>query len=176
MIPQRLCLVDGVHAERACNREQWLSNVAALLRPWFQRQGLEIPLRIRIGVGALSASRRVLGVCHTFADRDGYRHITISPFIDDPVLVAAVLAHELIHAILTGDEHHGPRFAAAARRIGFEPPFTRIVLGAELHAMLTELMRRVGPYPHKALCQPGWDSAPAYLDAPRPKVAAVGRG
>lgn len=165
MIPLHLALPDGVHAERACNREQWLTNLATLLRPWFERQGLEIPLRIRLGVGALSPSRRVLGVCHSLMDRDGYRHITISPFIDDPVLVAAVLTHELIHAILPEEENHGPRFAKAARSLGFEAPFTRIVPGPQLQDMLIELVRRVGPYPHKALCLPG--------DEPPPQIAAA---
>lgn len=173
MIPQRLSMADGVHAERTGNREQWLTNLAVLLRPWFERQGLDIPLRVRLGVGALSPSRRVLGVCHTLADRDGYRHITISPFIDDPIVVGAVLVHELIHAILPEEENHGVRFAAAARRLGFKAPFTRVAPGPELRDLLTELVRRVGPYPHKALCLPGGEAMSGSLGEPQPMLAAA---
>jgi hypothetical protein len=151
LIPQHLITPDGFHAERTCNREQWLTNVAVLLRPWFSARGYEIPLRIRLGVGSLSSSRRVLGVCHSEVDRDGYRHITLSPFFDEPVLVAAVLVHELIHALLPQDERHGRRFAAAAWSLGLEGPVTQVTPGPELAAHLREIVRRVGPYPHKAL-------------------------
>lgn len=150
MIPQRITLVDGFYAARTGNREQWLTNVAVLLRPWFARCGYEMPLRIRLGVGALSASRRVLGACHTFQDRDGFRHITISPFIDDPILVAGVLIHELIHAVLPEQDNHGPSFAAVAQSLGLQHPVTRVSPTPELHAHICEVVRRVGPYPHKA--------------------------
>ena len=133
------------------NREQWLINVAVLMRPWFRSRGYESPLRVRLGVGALSASQGTLGVCYPGADRDGFRHITISPFIDDPVLVAAVLAHELIHAIFPPQELHGPRFRQAARALGFEGRLTQVVPGPQLAAVLQAIVRQVGPYPHRAI-------------------------
>lgn len=151
MIPQRLDL-DGDRVAPTINREQWLTNCAVLLRPWFRARGFEIPLRIRLGVGALSANKRVLGVCHTKTDRDGFRHITISPFFDDPILVGAVLLHELIHAILPEEENHGQAFAEAAQKLGLLRPVTQVVPGAELRAHLHEIVRQVGPYPHRALC------------------------
>lgn len=151
MIPQSVVLIDGVHIARTPYREQWLTHVAVLLRAWFSARGYEIPLRVRLGVGALTGGRRTLGVCHTDPDRDGFRHITISPFIDDPVLVAATLVHELIHALLPADEVHGPRFAAAARALGLEAPWTGVTPGAALAAELRVIVRRVGPYPHRAL-------------------------
>lgn len=151
MIPQSVPLADGFHAARTPYREQWLTHVAVLLRPWFSARGYEIPLRIRLGVGALSGSRRTLGVCHTEVDRDGFRHITISPFVDAPVLVAAILVHELIHALLPADEVHGRRFAAAARALGLEAPWTGVTPGAELAAHLERVVRQAGPYPHRAL-------------------------
>ncbi|CAN7616669.1 hypothetical protein LJR164_004626 [Phenylobacterium sp. LjRoot164] len=146
--------MDGGRVQHTAYREQWLTNLAVMLRPWFEARGLEIPLRIRLGVGSLSSSRRVLGVCHTWADRDGFRHITISPFIDNPVLVAAVLVHELLHAILPEDEIHGRRFADAARAVGLLSPVTQVEAGPELMSHLVELVRRAGPYPHKAPADP----------------------
>ncbi|KQW66981.1 hypothetical protein ASE17_19835 [Phenylobacterium sp. Root77] len=150
MIPRQIALPDGFHAAKAFNREQWLTHVAVLLRPWFTARGFEIPLRIRLGVGSLSSTRKVLGVCHTWADRDGFRHITISPFIDDPLLVTVVLTHELIHAVLPEDEVHGRRFGQAARALGLLSPVTQPAAGPELHDFLVDIVRRVGPYPHKA--------------------------
>ena len=133
------------------NREQWLINVAVLMRPWFRSRGYEIPLRVRLGVGALAANQNTLGVCYPYTDRDGFRHITISPFIDEPVLVAAVVAHELIHAILPPEELHGPRFREAARALGFEGRLTQVLPGPELAARLEMIVRQVGPYPHRAI-------------------------
>ena len=150
MIPQSLMLADGRPAIGK-TREQWLTEVAVLLRPWFSSRGYEIPLRVRLGVGALATSHRTLGVCHCPCDRDGFQHITISPFIDDRVLVATVLVHELIHATLPPSEGHGRRFAAAARRLGLVGKPTVAEAGEDLLAHLRELVRQVGPYPHRAL-------------------------
>ncbi len=133
------------------NREHWLTHVAVMLRPIFSRNGLEIPLRVRLGVGALAPARRTLGACYTTCDRMGFRHVTISPFIDDPVMVAAVLAHELIHAALPADEGHGPRFRAAARALGFEGRATEVTIGPALRSELEQIVGRAGRYPHAAL-------------------------
>lgn len=151
MIPQALSSMPRTDGRRALNREQWLTHVAVLLRPWFSRHGFEIPLRVRLGVGALGPSTRTLGVCYPQVDRAGFRHVTISPFIDDPLLVAAVLAHELIHAGLPPDEGHGPRFRAVARQVGFEGRLTEVQPGPALRAEIAAVIGRVGPYPHVAL-------------------------
>lgn len=151
MIPQSVKADRRAEALQTLNREQWLIEVAVLLRPWFRARGYEIPLRVRLGVGALSASRTTLGVCYPLTDRDGFRHITISPFIDDPVLVAAVVVHELIHAIFPPDELHGPRFRQAARALGFEGRLTQVLPGADLARHLQTIVRQVGAYPHRAI-------------------------
>lgn len=150
MIPQSFALAEGVSAPTK-NREQWLTDVAVALRPWFSARGYEIPVRVRLGVGSLGTSRSTLGICHCGGDRDGFKHITISPYIDDPALVAAVLAHELIHAILPPTEGHGKRFTAAARALGLEGRLTQVTPGVALSAHLREVVQGVGPYPHRAL-------------------------
>lgn len=150
MIPQVLVIAPGSRPI-ALNREQWLTHVAVLMRPWFRRHGFDIPLRVRLGVGALSPSSRTLGVCYPQVDRAGFRHVTISPFIDDPVLVAAVLAHELIHAGLPPEEGHGRRFRTVARGVGFEGRLTEITPSAAFRAELDAIVRKAGPYPHVAL-------------------------
>lgn len=144
MIPQSL---SGI----VPNREHWLTTVAVLLRPWFAQRGLEIPLRVRLGVGALGENRRTLGACYCTADEAGYRHITISPFVDDPLVVGATLVHELIHASLSPDEGHGPRFREAAQKIGLEGRVTEANPGLALTGVLRDITRKAGPYPHKAI-------------------------
>ena len=150
MIPRRLVRADGSPAIGK-NREHWLTEVAVGLRPWFLARGYEIPLRVRLGVGALAANHGTLGVCHCPCDRDGFQHITISPFIDDPVMVATVLVHELIHAVLPASEGHGRLFEAAARTLGLVGRVTIAEAGPELRAHLREITRAAGPYPHRAI-------------------------
>lgn len=148
MIPQSL------QPERSpatvANREAWLTDAAVLLRPWFSARGYEIPLRLRIGVGALGLSRRTLGVFYPQADTDGFRHITLSPFIDDSNTVVLVLVHELIHAILPAEELHGAAFRAAAVALGLTPPFAMIQAGEDLKGEVDRIVRRLGRFPHRA--------------------------
>jgi hypothetical protein len=151
VIPQGIPSVSGRPAASAVNREQWLTHIAMLLRPWFLSHGVEIPVRVRLGVGALAFSSRTLGVCYPQVDRAGFRHVTISPFIDDPVLVAAVLAHELIHAGLPPDELHGSRFRAVARSVGFQGRLAEVTPGPEFQSELVAVAQRAGTYPHVAL-------------------------
>lgn len=148
MIPQ--VLTAALAEPRPINRETWLTHAAILLRPWFAARGYEIPLRLRLGVGALGVSRRTLGVLYPERDQEGFLHITISPFIDDPVTVVLVLVHELIHAILPSDEVHGARFRTAAARLGLQPPYTLVRAGPELTREVTRLVGRLGRYPHRA--------------------------
>jgi hypothetical protein len=149
VIPQTLRQAPDAD-ERPWSREAWLTSAAVLLRPWFSARGYEIPLRLRVGVGALGLSQRILGVLYPERDAEGFRHITISPFIDDPATVALVLVHELIHAVLPAEELHGPRFQAAALALGLRAPFTTICASDELRAHVEGLVRKLGRYPHRA--------------------------
>jgi hypothetical protein len=74
VIPQVGILTDRFHVARTHIREQWLINVAVLLRPWFLTRGYEIPLSVPLGVDALSSNSRTLGECH--AERDHLELIT----------------------------------------------------------------------------------------------------
>lgn len=153
MIPQRL--PEPATPGSLGGREAWLSGAAVLLRPWFAARGFEVPLRLRVGVGALGVTRRVLGIYFPETDADGFRHITVSPFIDDGATVVVVLVHELIHAILPPEALHGPVFREAAERLGLRPPYTVISASGELLEQAAQIVRRLGRYPHRAPLREG---------------------
>src|SRR5580704_6781485 len=110
------------------HRETWLHAVADRLRPIFTAHGATIPDKIRLACGfpstrAFSAKHRRLGECWSgAASADEHVEIMISPVLDDPMRVAGVLAHELIHA--TGRHGHRGPFAELARAIGLEGKMT----------------------------------------------------
>lgn len=167
MIPQTIRRIDGHRPAPAVNREEWLTNVAVLLRPWFEHRGYEIPEKVRIGVGSMTKVKRTLGVCWNRKDPQGFKQIVITPFLDDPVEVAATLVHELIHALLPETEGHGKAFRAAATALGLEGRMTATVAGDALRTQLQHIVKRVGPYPHAAI---SLSEGPSLPGNPKPPI------
>lgn len=136
------------------HREAWLHAVADQLRPIFMSQGATIPEKIRISCGfpsvrAFSAKRQRLGECWTEANSaDGHFEIMISPVLDDPMRVAGVLAHELVHATVGTEHGHKGPFAKLARSIGLEGRTTATTEGEAFRQTLGPILEAVGPYPH----------------------------
>src|SRR3954470_9240555 len=91
-------------------REESLQALTARLRPDFGAIGVELP-PVRCSCSfAYRGGRRMLGQCFAGASAaDGIPQIKISPLLDDPLEVAAVLVHELIHACRP-EAGHGPEF------------------------------------------------------------------
>lgn len=168
MIPQSVKLIDGFHTLRTTNREEWLTNAAVILRPWFEKRGYVIPERVRIGVGAMAVTRKTLGMTWTRPDRQGYVHITISSFVGAGFDAVDTLCHELVHAILPPDEGHGKEFRAACKALGLtsgKP--TSAGAGPELAAHIRWVVSKIGPYPH---------AATSGLDVSGPRTGGGGAG
>src|SRR5258708_1328663 len=96
-------------------REAWLHAVTEHLREFFAPHDASIPERIRLtcgcpSVGAFAAKQQRIGECWSdTTSKDGHFEIMISPVLDDPMRVAGVLAHELVHATVgTRFGHRGP--------------------------------------------------------------------
>lgn len=150
------------------SREEWLARLARKLRPLFTEAGAEFPRRIRFSCGwpsanGLSRRRRVMGECwlaHVSADES--IEIFVSPLVDDPIEVGAILVHELVHAC--GRRGHGKEFAALARAVGLTGPMRSSVAGDVLKRTLERLTRQCGSYPHGAM-NPGEE--PAGEDVPK---------
>jgi hypothetical protein len=138
-------------------REAWLHAVAEGLREIFASHGATIPNKIRLTCGfpskrAFSARRQRVGECwSSAASKDAHIEIIISPVLDDPMKVAGVLAHELVHATVgIGFGHRGP-FAKLARAIGLEGKMTATTEGDTFKQVVAPILESVGPYPHAEL-------------------------
>jgi hypothetical protein len=150
-------------------REQWLHECAELLWPKVVACGGSKPARYRVSCGWPSRnpllrpskhSRRI-GECWSAGSEDKAREIFISPALDNPVEVADVLLHELIHAALPPEIGHKHPFPGIAKRLGLQGKPTATFAGEELAEELGKLTDTLGKYPH------------AKLDAAvRPKQAA----
>jgi hypothetical protein len=137
------------------HREAWLHAVTEQLRPIFASHGATIPENIRLScgfpsVGAFAAKHQRLGECWSgAASKDGAVEIMISPVLDDPMRVAGVLAHELVHA--TGRHGHKGSFATLAKAIGLEGKMTATTEGEAFKRAVAPILEAVGPYPHAEL-------------------------
>ncbi len=132
----------------AINREEWLTWCVALVK-----RLLDAPIKddIRITCGWPSkgalAKRRVNGECWSpDVSADGTTEIFISPLLDNGLEVAAVVAHELLHA--TGLKGHRANFAKAAQRLGLDGPATSTIPGEVFEQRITSILEILGPYPH----------------------------
>lgn len=137
-------------------REAWLQRLVELLHPLFTTADFTIPPIIHVSVGWPSTRARTLrpriGECWapTFSE-DGAHHIFISPLLSDPLEVAAVMVHEMLHVAVGVEKGHGGTFKAAMKKVGLEGKPTATVAGPELVEALTVLLRPLPPYPHPPL-------------------------
>jgi hypothetical protein len=138
-------------------REGWLDDATERLRPDFIRATTPIPDEVKVSVGfpsrhALGRRRVAAGQCwdaKTTGDR--IAQIYISPLMEDPVEVLAVLVHELVHAAIGCKHGHRAPFKRAATRLGLEGKMTATVAGETLLVRLRELADALGPFPHSKL-------------------------
>lgn len=139
-------------------REEWLDAAAELI----MRLGdEEVPqmrtqrkFRVSCGLpsrGAFSSKRRTGECWHEVCTSDHVNEIYISPTLDDPLEVFAVLMHELCHVVAGLEAKHGKEFARVARAIGLTGKMTASVLDADTVPWALKQIERLGEYPHGAL-------------------------
>lgn len=152
-------------------REAYLQAYVASLRPLFHDIGIEVPA-VRCSCSfAYRGGRRVVGQCWPGAlTQDGISQIKVSPFIDDPVEVGAILVHELVHATRP-DAKHGPRFREVAVNVGLTGKMTATVPSRDLAERLREIVDVLGAYPHARLTP--YDEV--VRSPPQPSVADLPR-
>lgn len=131
-------------------REAWMQLVAEELRPVFA--SLDAPLPAFRVTMSLTKGKRVIGTCFDKSvSKDGVYEILIRLDQADPLDVAAVLAHELVHAAVGIAAGHGPAFGRVARALGLEGKLTATEPGDAFKAMIAPILEKVGPFPHAAL-------------------------
>jgi hypothetical protein len=158
------------------NRESWLNDVAARLRPAFAQLGAPLPDRLRIAIGFPSTGRRAkaAGECwDSTASADDTFEILIRPDLAEAggaiaLPVAAALAHELVHAAVGIKAGRGPAFRRVATGIGLTGPMRATTPGPAFLVLATPILDAVGPLPHARLKadKPHADANPEDGDAP----------
>lgn len=139
-------------------REQWLNEAVEELNiRVIEPAGYKVRSTVHCSVGWPGGrggkKAQVIGQCwpHS-ASADGNGHIFISPVLDNPVDVLAVLLHELGHDIVGCEHGHKKPFATFCRAVGLNKPWTATTPNESLVPVLRELAENtLGPYPHPKL-------------------------
>ena len=148
-------LVPTVESPTFETREAWLDKAVSLFKHSVERAtACPLPL-IKVACGfparkALARKKRAIGECWgKEATASETAHVFISPLIDDPVEVLAVLIHELSHAALPAKIKHGRAFAIAVKKIGLEGKPTNTIPGPTFDKVCRDtLLPLLGLYPH----------------------------
>ena len=138
-------------------REAWLTDAVDYFKPDFEVHGYPFHAQVRVTCGwpsrgGLAKKKRAVGECwSTTASADGTNEIFISPVISDPVEVASVLVHELVHATVGTKFGHGKVFQSLAVKMGLTGPMRSTFPNFQLRERLNALSQQLGPYPHAKL-------------------------
>lgn len=134
----------------SATREAWLLELVEQLRPIYDG---ELPESVRISTGFTSKgirSNRVGECWHPAAADDKTPHVFIHPAVVDSGEVAAIVAHELIHACRP-DAKHGRKFRQMAEAIGLTGPMRSTVAGEQFKTSAAPILETIGVYPHARL-------------------------
>ena len=138
-------------------REAWLNAAVTELKQYvFGNYTVCDEIRSSCGFPssrALSAKHKRIGECwDKEASTDNHFEVLISPLVDDPKKVLAVLTHELVH-VLAGHKagHKGP-FRKIAKDVNLEGKMTATVASDRLNGVFeTTILPLLGAYPHSAI-------------------------
>jgi len=141
------------------NREAWLNYVAQRMGPMFTALDAPLPEKVRIAIGFTSTGKRGRSIGECWDNRcsvDGYFEIFIRPDLAEsedmmPGQVAAILAHELVHAAVGIPAGHGPKFRRVAKGLGLQGKMTATVAGPAFEAAIAPILADAGPLPHGRL-------------------------
>lgn len=136
-------------------REDWLNSFVERSRIMFEAVDAPLPEKVRVSIGHSSKGLRskVIGECWAAeASADKVCEIFIVPSLQaDPVLIAATLTHELVHAAVGHEAKHGPLFRRPTVALGLEGKMTATVPGEDWHAWADPILAELGPFPGAAL-------------------------
>ena len=139
------------------HRETWLHALADKLVPTvFVAHDVSSNVRYSCGFPSkkalLSTKGTALGQCwYPEQSGDDHHEIFISPVIDDPLKVAAVMVHEICHVVAGSKAKHGPVFKKVFYDVGMEDKATECNASVTLQGQLIPILADLGPYPMAAL-------------------------
>src|SRR3546814_3065031 len=149
-------------------RGSWLNAVAQGMAPLFEALDAPLPDRVRVAIGFTSrgAKAKAIGECwDNRLSADGHFEIFIRPDLAHapdamPAQIAAILAHELVHAAVGIPAGPGKAFKRAALGLGLVGPMRATTPGAALPAATAPILASVGPLPPALLSTHGVATAP----------------
>jgi hypothetical protein len=140
-------------------REGWLGAVRdhKVIQALFEATGFPIPENTRVscafpGSRARARKTKRIGECWNAANSaDNHFEIMVTPIMADPVQVAGVLIHELVHAAVGLECGHRGNFRKVALGVGLAGKMTATHESPALVAILESVIKEIGPYPHATL-------------------------
>lgn len=150
------------------NRESWLNRVAVGMAPLFEGLGAPLPSRVRVAIGFTSrgAKGKAIGECwDNRCSGDGHFEIFIRPDLAHapdamPAQIAAILAHELVHAAVGIAAGHGKAFKRIAVGLGLVGPMRATTPGVGFLSAVAPILAAAGPLPHARLDTGGETTRP----------------
>jgi len=156
-IDYALSVLDEVKATKKIDtREQWLNRAKdGMIKTVFKQAGYkeeDFP-QIRITCAPIGSRKtKTIGQCYNNSlSADNTFEIVISSEIDTPEETIAILAHEIIHALVGLEAQHGPKFRKVALAIGLEGKMSATVAGEAFKQATQALLVKLGEYPHASM-------------------------
>lgn len=98
----------------------------------------------------------MVGQCwcdHQMREAGERAHIFVSPKVNDPIVVLAIVLHEIIHDLVGVEHGHKGQFRRVWRQVGFIGKATECTPGDGLVVELQDVAHNLGPYPHSPLAE-----------------------
>jgi hypothetical protein len=164
------------------NRESWLNRVAAGMAPLFEALESPLPSRVQVAIGFTSAGRKAKAIGECWDNRlntDGHCEIFIRPDLAHapdamPSQIAAILAHELVHAAVGIPAGHGKAFKRAALGLGLVGPMRATIPGEAFLTAIAPILDATGLLPHARLDTDGESTAPQEAKDPDAQMRVCG--
>lgn len=123
---------------------------------------------MRVAIGFTSAGRKGKAIGECWDNRlsaDGHFEIFIRPDLAHapdamPAQIAAILAHELVHAAVGIAAGHGKTFKRIALGLGLIGPMRATTPGDAFLVVIAPILDAAGPLPHARLDTGGETTAP----------------
>lgn len=138
-------------------REQWLQAAVAKVSPWFVQAGHALPEVVRVAcgwpsVGGTRTSKRVLGEAWSpRAAKDSNAQIFVSPYLEHPLEVLAVLVHELVHVAVGNECGHRGAFVKVGEAVGLQGPWRSTTVNDARQGQFKRITEALGDYPNGSL-------------------------
>ena len=138
------------------------------MAPLFDALDTPLPFRVRVAIGFTSrgAKGKAIGECwDNRCSDDGHFEIFIRPDLAHapdamPAQIAAILAHELVHAAVGIAAGHGKTFKRIAVGLGLVGPMRATTPGEAFLATVAPILADAGPLPHARLDTSGETTRP----------------